>query len=102
MCTEVLDQGFGFAHRAENYLDQVCLGLAAHKFGLRWRQLDLTHNFPMASFLPQFDSARAAGAGAGPALPRRDGAALLGRPASSAWAPAHPEVGDVAARARRR
>ncbi len=56
MCTEVLDKGFGFAHRAENYLDQVCLGLAAHKFGLRWRQLDLSHNFPMASFLPQFDS----------------------------------------------
>jgi hypothetical protein len=56
MCTSVLDQGFGFAHRAENYLDQVCLGLAAHKFGLRWRQLDLTHNFPMASFLPQFES----------------------------------------------
>jgi hypothetical protein len=55
MCTEVLDQGFGFAHRAENYLDQVCLGLAAHKRGLRWRQLDLSHNFPMASFLPQFD-----------------------------------------------
>jgi hypothetical protein len=56
MCTSVLDQGFGFAHRAENYLDQVCLGLAAHKMGLRWRQLDLSHNFPMASFLPQFDA----------------------------------------------
>jgi hypothetical protein len=55
MCTAVLDQGFGFAHRAENYLDQVCLGLAAHKMGLRWRQLDLSHNFPMASFLPHFD-----------------------------------------------
>jgi hypothetical protein len=55
MCTDVLDQGFGFAHKAENYLDQVCLGLAVHKLGLRWRQLDVTHNFPMASFLPQFD-----------------------------------------------
>ena len=56
MCTSVLDRHFGFSHRAENYLDQVCLGLAAHKAGLRWRQLDLTHNFPMASFLPQFES----------------------------------------------
>ena len=55
MCTQVLDEGFGFAYRAENYLDQVCLGLAAHKLGLRWRQLDLSHNFPMASFLPTFD-----------------------------------------------
>ncbi len=55
MCTQVLDQGFGFQHKAENYLDQVCLGLSAHKAGLRWRQLDLSHNFPMASFLPEFD-----------------------------------------------
>ena len=52
MCTDALDRHFGFAHKAENYTDQVCLGLAAHKMGLRWRQLDPTHNFPMASFLP--------------------------------------------------
>jgi hypothetical protein len=55
MCTDVLDTGFGFSHKAENYTDQVCLGLAAHKMGLRWRQLDTSHNFPMASFLPQYD-----------------------------------------------
>jgi hypothetical protein len=55
MCTNVLDHGFGFSHKAENYTDQVCLGLAVHKMGLRWRQLDTSHNFPMASFLPAFD-----------------------------------------------
>ena len=55
MCTQALDRHFGFAHKAENYTDQVCLGLAAHKMGLRWRQLDPTHNFPMASFLPHAD-----------------------------------------------
>jgi hypothetical protein len=55
MCTEALDRHFGFAHKAENYTDQVCLGLAAHKMGLRWRQLDPSHNFPMASFLAHFD-----------------------------------------------
>jgi hypothetical protein len=55
MCIEALDQGFGFAHSGENYIDQVCLGLAVHKMGLRWRQLEPTHNFPMASFLPHAD-----------------------------------------------
>ncbi len=55
MCERALDHRFGFSHKAENYTDQVCLGLAAHKMGLRWRQLDPTHNFPMASFLPHAD-----------------------------------------------
>jgi hypothetical protein len=55
ICTDVLDTGFGFSHAAENYTDQVCLGLSAHKKGLRWRQLSTSHNFPMASFLPDFD-----------------------------------------------
>jgi hypothetical protein len=55
MCTRALDQRFGFADSGENYTDQVCLGLAVHKMGLRWRQLDPTHNFPMASFLPHAD-----------------------------------------------
>ena len=55
MCAQALDRHFGFAHKAENYTDQVCLGLAAHKMGLRWRQLDPSHNFPMASFLPHAD-----------------------------------------------
>jgi hypothetical protein len=55
MCLKALDQRFGFAGSGENYTDQVCLGLAAHKMGLRWRQLNPTHNFPMASFLPHAD-----------------------------------------------
>jgi hypothetical protein len=55
MCTHALDQHFGFADSGENYIDQVCLGLAVHRMGLRWRQLDPTHNFPMASFLPHAD-----------------------------------------------
>jgi hypothetical protein len=55
MCIQALDQRFGFADSGENYTDQVCLGLAVHKLGLRWRQLDPTHNFPMASFLPHAD-----------------------------------------------
>ena len=63
---------------AENYTDQVCLGLAAHKMGLRWRQLDPTHNFPMASFLPHADLPDELAQARDPPLPRRDGAALLG------------------------
>jgi hypothetical protein len=55
MCTEALDRHFGFANSGENYIDQVCLGLAVHERGLRWRQLAPTHNFPMASFLPHAD-----------------------------------------------
>jgi hypothetical protein len=52
MCIDAMDEHFGFAHKAENYTEQACLGLAAHKMGLRWRQLDPTHNLPVASFLP--------------------------------------------------
>ena len=55
MCTTALDQRFGFAHAGENYIDQVCLGLAVHEMGLRWRQLDPSHNFPMASYLGHAD-----------------------------------------------
>ena len=55
MCTDAMDRRFGFAHKAENYTEQACLGLAAHKMGLRRRQLDPTHNFPMASYLPHGD-----------------------------------------------
>jgi hypothetical protein len=55
MCTEALDRHFGFQNSGENYIDQVCLGLAVHEMGMRWRQLDPSHNFPMASFLPHAD-----------------------------------------------
>jgi hypothetical protein len=54
-CIKALDQRFGFADSGENYTDQVGLGLAVHKLGLNWRQLNPTHNFPMASFLPHAD-----------------------------------------------
>jgi hypothetical protein len=53
MCTQVLDARFGFSHSAEHFTDQICLGLAMFKFGLRWRQLSDSHNFAMASFLPE-------------------------------------------------
>jgi hypothetical protein len=55
MCIRALDRHFGFANSGENYIDQVCLGLAVHEMGKRWRQLDPSHNFPMASFLPHAD-----------------------------------------------
>ncbi len=55
MCIKALDRHFGFANSGENYIDQVCLGLAVHEMGMRWRQLDPSHNFPMASFLPHAD-----------------------------------------------
>jgi hypothetical protein len=54
-CITALDNRFGFADSGENYTDQVCLGLSAHKMGLNWRQLRPDHNFPMASFLPAAD-----------------------------------------------
>jgi len=55
MCEHVLDSRFGFAHNGEHFTDQVCLGLAMFKSGLRWRHLPYSHNFPMASFLPEQD-----------------------------------------------
>jgi len=52
MCLRALDARFGFQENGEHYTDQVCLGLAALKAGLRWRQLPHTHNFAVASYLP--------------------------------------------------
>jgi hypothetical protein len=57
-CTKALDARFGFAHNAEHFTDQVCLGLSMFSAGLRWKQLPYDHNFPVASFLPPSDSPR--------------------------------------------
>jgi hypothetical protein len=50
-CTRVLDARYGFAHNAEHFTDQVCLGLSMFTAGLRWRHLPYALNFPVASFL---------------------------------------------------
>jgi hypothetical protein len=53
MCTAALDARFGFAHNGPHFVDQVCLGLALHTAALRWKRLPFSHNFPIASFLPE-------------------------------------------------
>jgi hypothetical protein len=53
MCLKALDAHFGFEGNGEHYTDQLCLGLTMLEGGLRWRQLSHTHNFAVASFLPE-------------------------------------------------
>lgn len=53
LCTRALDGRAGFPDHYENYIEQMALGLAALRGGLRWRILPCSHNYTMASYLPE-------------------------------------------------
>jgi hypothetical protein len=102
MCLDVLDARFGFQGNGEHYTDQLVLGLTMLKAGLRWRQLDHTYNFAVASFL---DTPTPADLRAARVLHYHDGMgphhwpALLEQlrethPAAHAWLAGEPHLGD--------
>ena len=62
-CCDVLDAGGGFPNNGEHNLDQVVLGLVMLKLRMRWRALSGSHNYAMASYLPeQYEPSRFADA----------------------------------------
>ena len=44
VCTQMLKERVGFAGHAENWIEQLALGLAAHRMGLRWELLPSSHD----------------------------------------------------------
>jgi hypothetical protein len=108
-CTRVLDARFGFAHNAEHFTDQVCLGLSMHTAGLRWRHLPYELNFPVASFLDspgREDLARARILHYHDSMGAHHWPTLLGQletthPGVHAWLAGQEPLGDPASRPSR-
>lgn len=52
VCETLLRNNAGFPANGEHWLEQVSLGLAMTKAGLRWKELSHSHNYAVGSFLP--------------------------------------------------
>jgi hypothetical protein len=52
-CERALDARSGFPGDGEHWVEQICIGIAVVADHLRWRALSQSHNYAMASYLPE-------------------------------------------------